>query len=106
MKYKRVLHDNDPAYGIFCKEWGEPMADAFYNIETRHHPAVSMPDHSKKKLKHWENKELNILWETKAQECVLEAPESERQRIIDAVEAQAHQDNMGLITLELYDKYR
>ena len=44
-KYKTVLHDNDPAYGIFRKEWGEPVADAFFHIETRDHPSIPMPKH-------------------------------------------------------------
>jgi len=44
-KYKRILHDNDPAYGIFKKEWGTPVADAFFYVETRDHPALPMPVH-------------------------------------------------------------
>ncbi|MEE4186592.1 MAG: hypothetical protein V2J12_12565 [Gammaproteobacteria bacterium] len=44
-KFKRVLHDNDPAYGIFKKEWGQPVADAFFYLETRHHPALPPPEH-------------------------------------------------------------
>ena len=43
-RFKRVLHDNDPAYGIFDKEWGRPVADAFFYIETKDHPALPMPD--------------------------------------------------------------
>jgi hypothetical protein len=105
-KYKRVLHDNDPAYGIFQKEWGGPVADAFFYVETRDHPALPMPDHSGPKLKLWENKSLNILWERRAQESVLKAPEQVRQRIIDAIEAQAAEDKMGIITLEVFDKYK
>ena len=105
-KYKRVLHDNDPAYGIFHKEWGGPVADAFFHIETRDEPALPMPDHSGPKLKLWENKELNILWERRAQERVLKAPEQVQQRIIDGIEAKASEDNMGIITLEVFDKYK
>jgi hypothetical protein len=105
-KYKRVLHDNDPAYGIFHKEWGEPVANAFYYIETRNHPSLPMPDHSGKKTKAWENKESNILWERRAQEQVMQAPEQIHQRIIGAIEKKAVQDNMGIITLELFDKYK
>jgi hypothetical protein len=105
-KYKRVLHDNDPAYGVFHKEWGEPVADAFFYIETRDHPSIPLPDHSKKTNKSWENKELNILWENRAQERVMQAPEQVQQRIITAIEAKAVQDNMGIITLELFDKYK
>ena len=105
-KYKRVLHDNDPAYGIFHKEWGEPVADAFFYIETRDHPALPMPDHSGEKLKAWENKELNIIWERRAQERVLKAPEQVRQRVIDSIEKIAAEDNIGIITLEVFDKYK
>jgi len=105
-KYKRVLHDNDPAYGVFHKEWGEPVADAFYYIETRDDPSIPMPVHSGKKIKTWENKELNILWERQAQERVMQEPEQVHQRIIDAVEAKATRDNMGIITLELFDQYK
>ena len=105
-KYKQVLHSNDPAYGIFRKEWGEPVADAFFYIETRDHPSITMPDYSADKLKAWENKELNILWERRAQQRVLAAPEQVQQRIIDAIEAQAAADNMGIITLEVFEKYK
>jgi hypothetical protein len=106
IKYKRVLHDNDPAYGIFHKEWGEPVADAFFYIETRNHPSIPPPDHSGKTKKAWENKSLNILWEIRAQERVLQAPEQVQKRIIDTIEAKASDDNMGIITLELFDKYK
>jgi hypothetical protein len=104
-KYKRVLHDNDPAYGIFHKEWGEPVADAFFHIETRDHPALPMPDHSQTKLKLWENKELNIIWERRAQERVLQAPEKIQPRIVAAIEQQVAADNIGIITLEVFEKY-
>ena len=43
-KFKEVLHANDPAYGIFEKAWGKPVADAFFYLETRHHPALPMHD--------------------------------------------------------------
>ncbi len=42
-EFKLILHDNDPAYGIFEKAWGKPVADAFYYIETRTHPSLPMP---------------------------------------------------------------
>jgi len=45
VKYKTVLHDNDPAYKIFCKEWGRPVADAFFHIETRDYPSIPLPNH-------------------------------------------------------------
>lgn len=42
-QFKEVLHANDPAYGIFTKAWGKPVADAFFYLETHHHPALPMP---------------------------------------------------------------
>jgi hypothetical protein len=42
--FKEVLHANDPAYGIFAKAWGKPVADAFFYLETHHHPALPMPE--------------------------------------------------------------
>ncbi len=42
-EFKRILHDNDPAYGIFEKAWGKPVADAFFYLETRNHPSLPMP---------------------------------------------------------------
>jgi len=41
--FKEVLHANDPAYGIFAKAWGKPVADAFFYLETHNHPALPMP---------------------------------------------------------------
>ncbi len=49
---------------------------------------------------------MNILWEIRAQERVLQAPEQVQKRIIDTIEAKASDDNMGIITLELFDKYK
>ena len=45
-RYKQVLHDNDPAYGIFARAWGKPVADAFYYLETRSEPPLAMPPQS------------------------------------------------------------
>ena len=42
-QFKRTLHENDPAYGIFEKAWGKPVADAFFYLETRNHPSLPMP---------------------------------------------------------------
>jgi hypothetical protein len=42
-RFKEVLHANDPAYGIFAKAWGKPVADAFFYLETQSHPALPMP---------------------------------------------------------------
>jgi hypothetical protein len=49
---------------------------------------------------------LNILWERRAQEKVMQAPEQVQQRIIDAIEAIAADENIGIITLEVFDKYK
>jgi len=43
-RFKEVLHANDPAYGIFAKAWGKPVADAFFYLETQSNPALPMPD--------------------------------------------------------------
>jgi hypothetical protein len=43
-RFKTVLHSNDPAYNIFLKAWGKPVADAFFYLETRSHPSLPMPD--------------------------------------------------------------
>jgi hypothetical protein len=36
----------------------------------------------------------------------MQAPEQVQQRIIDGIEAQAVEEKMGIITLELFDKYK
>ncbi len=43
-RFKQTLHANDPAYSIFSKAWGKPVADAFFYLETRHHPSLPMPE--------------------------------------------------------------
>jgi hypothetical protein len=40
---KKVLHENDPAHGIFSKAWGKRVADAMMYLETRDHPALEVP---------------------------------------------------------------
>jgi len=42
-RYKKVLHDNDPAHSIFSKAWGKRVADAMMYLETRDHPALEVP---------------------------------------------------------------
>jgi len=42
-RFKEILHANDPAYGIFAKAWGKPVADAFFYLETQSHPALPPP---------------------------------------------------------------
>ena len=36
----------------------------------------------------------------------MQSPEQVQQRIIDGIEAMAAEDNMGIITLELFEKYK
>jgi hypothetical protein len=105
-KFKRVLHANDPAYAIFSKEWGPSVADAFYYLETRNYPALAMPEHDHAKFKAWENKELRVLWEREAQEQVLQAPESYQQTIRDAVEQRVSAAHLGIITADVFEKYK
>jgi len=105
-KFKHVLHDNDPAYGIFAKAWGKPVADAFFYLETSQHPALPMPAGEKSLFKAWHNPEHNILWTREAQERVFEAPESVHQLIRDAIEEKAAADDVGIITLDIWHQYK
>jgi hypothetical protein len=105
-KFKYVLHDNDPAYGVFAKAWGKPVADAFFFLETSQHPALPMPGEKNTPFKAWKNAELNVLWTREAQECVYEAPSSVHQLIRDAIEKRAAKDNIGIITLDVWNKYK
>ncbi|MDH4022579.1 MAG: hypothetical protein OEV14_05590 [Gammaproteobacteria bacterium] len=43
-RYKKILHQSDPAHGIFSKAWGKKVADAFMYLETRDHPALEIFD--------------------------------------------------------------
>jgi hypothetical protein len=104
-KYKHVLHDNDPAYGIFARAWGKPVADAFFYLETHQYPALPIPEDHGKQIKLWENPELNILWTRDAQERVYEAPESVHQLIRDAIEAKVAAADIGIITLDVLNQY-
>jgi hypothetical protein len=105
-KYKHVLHDNDPAYGVFARAWGKPVADAFFYLETHQHPALPIPDGHGHRIKPWKNLELNILWTREAQECVYEAPESVHQLIRNAIEEKVAAANIGIITLDVWNKYK
>ena len=104
-KYKHVLHDNDPAYGIFAKAWGKPVADAFFYLETHQHPALLAPGKHRKKMKPWKNTELNIIWTPEAQERVLEAPESVQPLIRDAIESKVAAAAIGIVTIDVLNHY-
>jgi hypothetical protein len=104
-KFKHVLHDNDPAYGIFAKAWGKPVADAFFYLETNQYPALPIPDGEKSRLKIWKDKDRNILWTRAAQEYVYQAPERVRPLIRSAVEDKAEAASIGIITLEVLEQY-
>jgi len=105
-KFKYVLHDNDPAYGVFARAWGKPVADAFFYLETHQYPALPIPEEHGKKIKPWKNPDLNILWTREAQECVYEAPESVHQLIRDAIEAKVAAANIGIITLDVWHEHK
>lgn len=105
-KYKHVLHANDPAYGIFSREWGKTVADAFFYLETRDYPSLPIPEEPKAKARSWENKDLNILWSKDAQDQVLQAPMSVHQIIRDTIEERVSAANIGMITLEVFNKYK
>lgn len=105
-KFKHVLHDNDPAYGVFAKAWGKPVADAFFFLETNQHPALPMPGDKKTPFKAWKNPDRNILWTREAQECVYDAPESVHQLIRDAIEEKVAAANIGIITLDVWHQYK
>lgn len=44
LRYKKILHESDPAHGIFSKAWGKKVADAFMYLETRDYPALEIFD--------------------------------------------------------------
>jgi len=44
LRYKKILHESDPAHGIFSKAWGRKVADAFMYLETRDHPALDLDE--------------------------------------------------------------
>lgn len=103
-KYKHVLHANDPAYGIFEKAWGRPVADAFHYVESREHPSLPMPDEADPYAKVWENVGLNVMWTLAAQRRFEQEGLSPEER--QSLEARAHEARFGIITPEVYEKLR
>jgi hypothetical protein len=104
-KYKHVLHSNDPAYGIFAKAWGKPVADAFFYIETHQYPPLPVPDHDQSRLKIWKDTDRNILWTREAQEYVYRAPETVHALIRKTIEDKAAAASIGIITVEILEHY-
>jgi hypothetical protein len=103
-KYKHVLHANDPAYGIFEKAWGRPVADAFHYVESCEHPRLPMPDEADPYAKVWENAELNVMWTLAAQRLFEQdrLPPHER----ESLEQGARAAHFGMITPEVYARLR
>ncbi len=106
LRYKRILHENDPAHGIFAKAWGRPVADAFMHLETRDHPALPLHDEPEEEIVLWKNTELNISWTRDAQEQVMEAPITVHHVIRNAIETKASAANIALITADVFDRYK
>jgi len=104
-KFKWVLHHYDPAYGIFAKSWGKAAADAFVNLECSDHPAYRPPADLDAKVKHWDNKELNVVWTEAAQlRATEDTPAADQADIRARVENAAAEARFGIITPELYDR--
>lgn len=105
-KYKHVLHANDPAYGIFEKAWGKPVADAFHFVESQEHPRLPMPDEADPYAKVWENTELNVMWTLAAQRRLEQEPPVAQPTLRLAIEQNARAAHFGMITPDLYDRLR
>lgn len=103
-RYKHVLHANDPAYGIFEKAWGRPVADAFHYVESCEHPSLPMPDEADPYAKVWENPELDVMWTLAAQRRCEQESEQGRSGLRHALEDRARAAGFGMITPEVYDK--
>lgn len=103
-KFKHVLHANDPAYGIFEKTWGRPVADAFHYVETREEPRLPMPEEADPYAPVWENPELKVMWTLTAQRRVEQQPEPLRAGLRERIERAARAAQFGMITPEVYDR--
>jgi hypothetical protein len=105
-KYKHVLHANDPAYGIFEKSWGKPVADAFHFVECQEHPSLPLSHETDPYALVWENKELNVMWTLAAQERFEKEPGAAQNGLRSAMEKRARESHIGMITPEIYDRLR
>ena len=105
-KYKHVLHANDPAYGIFEKSWGKPVADAFHFVECQEHPSLPLSHETDPYALVWHNKDLNVMWTLAAQERFEKEPGAAQDGLRSAMEKRARESNFGMITPEIYDRLR
>jgi hypothetical protein len=105
-KYKHVLHANDPAYGIFEKSWGKPVADAFHFVECQEHPSLPLSHETDPYALVWHNKELNVMWTLAAQERFEKEPGAAQNGLRSAMEKRARESHFGMITPEIYDRLR
>lgn len=103
-RYKHVLHANDPAYGIFEKAWGRPVADAFHYVESCEHPSLPMPDEADPYAIVWENADLDVMWTLAAQRRCEQESGQGRAGLRQALEERAHAAGFGMITPEVYDR--
>ncbi len=105
-KYKHVLHANDPAYGIFERAWGKPMADAFHYVESQEHPALPLSHEADPYAPVWENPELNVMWTLAAQQKFEREPAPLQTGLRERLEKRARDARFGMITPEIYDRLR
>jgi hypothetical protein len=105
-KYKHVLHANDPAYGIFEKAWGKPVADAFHFVESQEYPSLPMPEEADPYAPVWENPDLNIMWTLAAQRRLEQEPAATQAALRLSIEQRARAGHFGMITPDLYDRLR
>lgn len=103
-RYKHVLHANDPAYGIFEKAWGRPVADAFHYVESCEHPSLPMPDEADPYAKVWENPELDVMWTLAAQRRCEQESGQDRPRLRQVLEERARAAGFVMITPEVYER--
>lgn len=103
-KYKHVLHANDPAYGIFEKSWGKPVADAFHFVECQEHPSLPLSHETDPYALVWHNKELNVMWTLATQERFEKEPGASQNGLREAMEKRARESHFGMITPEIYDR--
>lgn len=106
-KFKYQLHHHDPAYGIFAKSWGTPVADAFVYLECGDHPAYAPPAPLETDVKPWHDEPQTLLWSQDAQLEVLQAPTAQDQVALrEGMEEAALAARLGIITPALLAAFR